>query len=251
MFQCPTEAARIKNAVDKHAEMATQNSDLLNISESELTGIIQNLSNNKAVGPMGISNEMLKNSLCPKLIEIVKYIMELILNENVIPNDFNKGKIIPIPKDDSKSLKDIANVRPLTISDCFSNIYEYIIIIQIEKLHNVPPLQFGFRKNSSCNHAIFTLTELIKHNKSMNKNVFACAIDASKAFDKVERMNLYYKLINVMDCKSWLSLKSYYDASKAFVVSNGETSDSFKTEKGVNKVALFHHYYFQFICKIS
>ncbi len=147
---------------------------------------------------------------CSKLVEITKFIFETTINEKLKPSNLNIGKIIPIIKDEKGSNQNINNVRPLTISDCLSNIFEHIMINEIEKEHTVPKLQFGFRASSSCNHAIFVLSELIKHNKCLKKNTYACVIDASKAFDKVDRASLLCKLIGKMNPLSWLALKNYY-----------------------------------------
>ncbi len=194
MKKCPNEENDLKEAIDSKVNLIENDEETkVIICNSKISDIISNLSNNKAIGNSLISNEMLKYSLCPKLIEIIRFIMETIINKKIMPQNLNVGKIIPIPKED-ETTQDINMVRPLTISDCLSNIFEYIMMDQIMKKHQVPQLQFGFRENSSCSHAIFVLTELIKHNMSLKKNTFACAIDASKAFDKVDRKSLLMKI---------------------------------------------------------
>ena len=54
------------------------------------------------------------------------------------------------------------------------------------------PLQFGFKANSSCNHAIFTLPMVAKHYCSI---LSLCALDISKAFDRVDIYGLLNALI--------------------------------------------------------
>ena len=55
--------------------------------------------------------------------------------------------------------------------------------------------QFGFKKNSSCNHAIFVLLQALHYSKIRKMCLYTIAIDFSKAFDKVNREYLWCKHI--------------------------------------------------------
>jgi len=58
-------------------------------------------------------------------------------------------------------------------------------------------LQFGFKKKSSCSRAIFVLTQVIDYYVKRNKrNVFVASLDATKAFDRVNYIKLFSKLID-------------------------------------------------------
>ena len=57
------------------------------------------------------------------------------------------------------------------------------------------PLQYGFKKNSSCNHALFTFVESVKYFTKRGSKVHCAFLDASKAFDKVLINGLVCKLI--------------------------------------------------------
>ncbi|RNA17576.1 Retrovirus-related Pol poly from transposon [Brachionus plicatilis] len=91
-----------------------------------------------------------------------------------------------------KSKTDVNNVRPITISDTLANIYEKIILNEIDKTHSGTPNQFGFKSNSSCSHAVFTVKELALRSLKKNKPLYACAIDASKAFDKMNPLLIIF-----------------------------------------------------------
>ncbi len=68
-----------------------------------------------------------------------------------------------------------------------------------------------------------------------NKNTLVCAIDASKAFDKINRARLMHKLIGKLSMPYWRLLYHYYESSKAYVLNNNETSELFKTTIGVKQ----------------
>ncbi|RMZ94723.1 RNA-directed DNA polymerase from mobile element jockey-like, partial [Brachionus plicatilis] len=164
------------------------------ISEGEIKSILKCLKNGKGIGFSDISNEMYKYGMSDTLVTIIKLIMEKIIQFGQIPKFFNIGKIIPVIKDETKSCNDLNNIRPITISDVVSNIFEKIMLNEIMKSHDDPERQLGFKKNSSCSHAIFAVKETISYYNKKNKKVYGCAIDASKAFDKINREILFKKL---------------------------------------------------------
>ena len=55
-------------------------------------------------------------------------------------------------------------------------------------------LQFGFKKHSSCSHAIFVLRQVADFFVTHGSNVYMAALDAKKAFDRVHHL----KLLNVL-----------------------------------------------------
>ena len=61
------------------------------------------------------------------------------------------------------------------------------------------------------------------------------SLDAEKAFDKLWRNGLFYKLKNKLDKRDWLILKKYYDGSTAEIICNGEVSNAFKVVTGVKQ----------------
>jgi len=54
---------------------------------------------------------------------------------------------------------------------------------------------FGFKKNSSCSQAIYSMRCTIDHYVSLGSTVNVCAIDISKAFDKMNHHGLFIKLV--------------------------------------------------------
>jgi len=67
-------------------------------------------------------------------------------------------------------------------------------------------------------------------------NVFVCAIDASKAFDKVNRSKLWLELLKSVDKPIVKLLINYYDQSQSFVQNNLDISSIFITTIGVKQM---------------
>ncbi len=199
---------------------------------------------------------MLKHSHSEKLEEIIVAILNLIINKNAKSSNYNNGTLKPIIKDEQKSWKDSNNIRPITISDWISNILESYLLECITETYQENQLQFGFRKKYSCQHAIFIMKESILYHKKIKKHVYVIFMDFSKAFDKIVRSRLFYKLIGKIEDNIWLALYNYYDNSTINITNNGELSRRIKTTIGVKQGGplspkLFSIYIDELIVKIS
>ncbi|CAF0747706.1 unnamed protein product [Brachionus calyciflorus] len=205
------------------------------INSEELISIIKNLSSNKAAGYNKITNEMFKYGISEKLVDILKLVYESLINYNINLKEFNIGLVKLLVKDKSKDPSDINNLRPLTISDTITIIFEKVILSEIRNSYNSSKNQYGFRSKSSCGHAVFALKELILFNKRKKKKTYACAIDASKAFDKVNRINLWSKMIDKIKACILRALINYYKNSKIIIFVNGQFTNTIKITRGVKK----------------
>ena len=213
----------IKAHIEQIKREITDRKSLVKVTENEVDEIILKIKNGKSVGLSGVSNEMIKYSSSKKATESITKIINDIFTTGRIPGAMNVGRLIPIVKDD-KIEPTIDNTRPITISDTITNIFEKVLLNRILRTHQVHDLQFGFKKNSSCNHAVYTLSELSRNLNQKGNRCHVVAIDASKAFDKINRNKLISKLSKVTDPHTWTSLKNYYSGTKIVIDNNGELS---------------------------
>ncbi|CAF0714389.1 unnamed protein product [Brachionus calyciflorus] len=117
------------------------------------------------------------------------------INHQLMPYLFNLSIIKPLIKDPKKSSDDISKFRPVAVSESLANLFEAILLKEVSKYHRDDELQFGFKAKSSCAHAIFTLQQTIKNSMDLGKWAYITAIEASKAYDKIDRNILWQKLI--------------------------------------------------------
>ncbi len=151
----------------------------------------------------------MKLKLIFRFLEI--QIFEWMKNTGTIPTLFNISILKPLIKDETKGNNNINNLRPLSISDIYTNVFEKLILYEVKKDHVDHPKQFGFKANSSCNHANFILSELIRLNKTRKQTTYIISIDASKAFDRVSRTKLWITMFEMkIRAKLILVLKNYY-----------------------------------------
>ena len=111
---------------------------------------------------------------------------------NVIPEKFNISIIKPIIKDQNKQTDDVNNIRPLSISNCLSQIFEKLILKSSPDLLKIHKNQFGFKPKTSCNHAIFTMKETVLNYVEKGSNCRIASLDAEKAFNSISRRVLLW-----------------------------------------------------------
>jgi hypothetical protein len=153
-----------------------------------------------------------------------------------VPDKLNVSIIKPILKDQYKNTDDLNNIRPISISNCFAQILEKLILILSPGLKVSHVNQFGFKEKTSCNHALFTLKETILNYTENKTGIKIASLDAEKAFDKVWRDALFFKIIKKMDHTLWYILKIYYDSSLGTIeLGNGLLSELFPITVGVKQ----------------
>ncbi len=158
------------------------------------------------------------------------------INNAISPFMFNISVIKPIVKNAYKDADDLQNLRPVAISDALSNLYESVVLNEINKHHKEHVKQLGFKKNSSCAHAIYAIKETVSINTKRNRRTYVCFIDASKAFDKVNRCKLWIKMLKSdIPVYLTLSLIEYYNSSLMLVQNDESVSDIFATKVGVKQ----------------
>jgi hypothetical protein len=174
-----------------------------------IEGLISELKGGKAIGLRGVSNEMVKNCPSSRFVPTLTRFFDCMINEQVLPIGINVSILKPILKSVNKPNDDISNTRPVAISDAIQNLYERLLLWEINGVHKEHSQQFGFKSNSSCSHAIFVVSQLANFTKQKWKRLYTCAVDASKAFDKVCRLILWLKLIKLLNNSIALALIHY------------------------------------------
>jgi hypothetical protein len=108
---------------------------------------------------------------------------------------FGQSYTVPIPKlnDCLTKAMTIDDFRGSAISSVISKVFEYCIIGRFQSFLFTVDNQFSFKKGLSCSHAIFTVCSLVERFNSGGSMANLCAIDLSKACDKVNHCALLLK----------------------------------------------------------
>ena len=105
---------------------------------------------------------------------------------------------MPIPKGTIGINKPLncEDFRGIAISPIISKTFEYCFLNKLEDVFLYSSSnQFGFKKGSSCNHAVYMVRKIVDKLVKVGNTVNMCSVDLSKAFDKVNHQGLLIKLI--------------------------------------------------------
>ena len=201
-----------------------------------LEQIISELKISNVKGFDSLSYSLIKKASSDKLIKCLLNFFNDLLMYNTLPDNFNVSIIKPIIKDPNKGLDEINNIRPISISNCLSQVFEKLLLFSSPELFKIHKNQFGFKKKTSCNHALFVMKETILNYTENKSSCKIASLDAEKAFDKVWRDGLFFKLIDKLEPTYWAILKQYYDISKGVIIlSYLSLSESIKINCGVKQ----------------
>jgi len=168
------------------------NNNVFDVEDIEYS--VNCLKNGKACGADGLSKENIVYGH-PVLFVHLKLLFNMMFVHGFVPDKFGLGITVPIIKDRLGNLNTVNNYRPVTISPVIAKVFEYCILNKFDSLLWSNQLQFGFKKNSNCSRAVFVLSQVVDYFVKNNSNVYIAALDASKAFDRVNHVKLFNQLI--------------------------------------------------------
>ena len=198
----------------------------------EIITSIKDLKNGKAPGIDNLNAELFKanpiitaNILQPLFCDIWR--------QSKNPTEWNKGKIIKIPK--KGDLSNCNNWRGITLLSIPSKILAKIIIKRISnaidsKLRNE---QAGFRKGKGCIDQIFILRNIIEQCNEWQRQLHINFVDFEKAFDSLHRNSLW-KILRSYGIPTHLIklVQAFYEN---FECSVGNTELYFPVKTGVRQ----------------
>ena len=88
-----------------------------------------------------------------------------------------------------------------------SKLFEMVLLSDLQKDLYFDCLQFGFKK-SSCFQAIYALRSAVEHYSRSGSTVTVCALDISKAYDRVDQYALLNLLMDRQVSKCFINTRS-------------------------------------------
>ncbi len=236
---------KIEEEVKFHFDSLKENlPNELAFSLYDIDQIIKKLKNNKASGFDFITNEMIKNAMCPELIKIFHHIFNYMYKTGYTPCNFNISLVTPIPK--KGELYTPSDYRPISVSTTYAMIYERLLLQNLTINHLISSNQFGYKNKTSSKHAYYLVNEAIRYYNRSKIPLFCVSLDCQKAFDKVWRAGIFHKLIGKIDNFTWRAIYSYYNQSMIIVKLNGLMSTCYKTSEGCKQGGVLSSFLFNF-----
>ena len=172
----------------------------------------------------------------PILICHLHMLFNGLIQHGYVPTDFLRGTITPIVKNAQGDLSDPSNYRGITLSCLTAKLFEFAIQLKTSHLLATDDLQFGFKRKTSTNHALYSLKATVNHYTDKGSNVYVAFLDCTKAFDRISHFGLFSKLIQrgiplcILMC-----LVYWYMNMECNVKWENEFSRSFKVPLGIKQ----------------
>ena len=206
------------------------------VSVEEMRMIFNDLACNKSPGLDNIYAGHMKFA-GPILSVLMAIVVSSIITHGVMPRALTGSVIIPVIKNKNKRVNDKGIYRPII---CLSNICSKIVEISLARrlnghLHNTPN-QFGFKSEHGTELCAFAFKELLRYYVEHGSAMHIAFLDASKAFDRVNRRKLLSKLESRGVAKYILRLLSYEFLNQHICIRWGSScSDYFTSSNGVKQ----------------
>ena len=180
-----------------------------------------------------------------ELAKAVAVLLKRIMCDGVFPVGFNVSLITAIPK--KGEMKEPADYRPISVSNVLATVFEYYLLSKMTFIFQAHDNQFGFQVGSSCKQAYYAASETIEYYKNNGSNVYVASLDLAKAFDKLWREGLYYKLLKQnLEPGILRALINYYNCSLIAVKNENQVSRMARSMEGVKQGGILSPYLFNY-----
>ena len=205
------------------------------IMKEEVTKALKAMKNGKAPGPDELSTEALK-AIDEYNIDIITDLCNTIYNSGFIPVDMKQSIFVTLPK--KPKAQNCTEFRTISLMSHVTKLLLKVIQQRItDKIDNeVSRLQSGFRPGTGTREGIFNLRTICERAIDVQKDVYICFIDYTKAFDRVKHSKMIECLseIGVDDKELQIITKLYWEQTAVVRTDHGITTD-FQIKKGVRQ----------------
>ncbi len=166
--------------------------DQISVTPQSIQDAIGKLKCGKSDGGPLVSDHIIKapTSIC----EFLARLFTSVLRHGFMPTSFRDATIQPIPKV-SKDPSLSANYRGMALASSLSKVLGWSILLTWKQYFATSDLQFGFKPGLSTTLCTGVMKAVINRYLNRGSKVYACLIDASKAFDMVDHRILFDKLL--------------------------------------------------------
>lgn len=165
------------------------------VTDNEIILFISKLKNRSAAGPDNITSDLIK-AVHGNLIKPLKYLINLVFKIGILPAQWKESIVTPVLKAGDPSNPN--NYRPISLINSFAKIFEQAIKNRLTSFFSsfsvLTDRQFGFRKETSTEHAVIDLIKKVVQNIDNDKKCVSVFLDLAKAFDTVSHGNLLDRL---------------------------------------------------------
>ena len=206
---------------------------------TEIRVTLAKISEKSATGPDGIPANILKQLDDMGYECISETFNEILTGRHDIPSEWRKGRVALLEKPNSVK-GELTTYRPITVSDVLYRVFTKILGKHIqqwmEDTKQLSEMQNGFRKDRRGEDNIFILTSAIESARHQKVGLVCVFLDASKAYDRVDRGKLWRTLEERgMDSAITELIRHLYEDNRIIINHGGNTSDEVPVMTGLRQ----------------
>ena len=231
------EIEKIKGLLNSRITMSSLN-EVRKVTPVVVRDAVSHLKAGKSDPVLQFGSDCLKNA--PTILyDHLAEVFQSFLIHGHVSSVLMLSTMMPLLKDKMGDVCASNNYRSIAISSLILKIFDWVIILLYGDKLNLDPLQFGYQPNVSTNMCTWAAVETIQYFLRNGSNVYVCALDMSKAFDRVNHSVLFVKLLerNLPDIYVRLLIHMYRKQTSK-VMWNQLESNEFALTNGVKQGAV-------------
>ena len=205
------------------------------ITEYEIEHALKKMKRGKATGQDHISVEMI-TALEDLGIHVLTKLANMIYDTGTFPDELSKSIFIAIPKKIGTTEYELH--RTISLMSHVTKIILRVILLRARsKIRpEISEVQYGFMQDKGTRNAIYILRTLEERAIEMQRDIFLCFIDYSKAFDRVKHTELIQMLSELdIDGKDLRLIRNLYWDQKAAIKIGDQISNYVDIKRGVRQ----------------
>ena len=184
---------------------------------SEVRRLLLDLDPYGGTDPLGMFPLFLKRTadvMAPLLSVVLRRLVRL----GCFSACWRHANVTPIPKGPASS--SVTNYRPISITSVLSKVFERLVSVRfgrfMERIGVLPTIQFAYRKGlGTCDALLFVSHTLQSALKSGQEAIWVVQIDFRAGFDRVNHLDILYKLCSVGIGGSVLSILTQFISNRS------------------------------------
>jgi hypothetical protein len=221
------------------------------ITRKEVFAAVRKLKMGKAPGEDGVLSDIIKTAADAVgtskmrgdtgLVEALVLIFNYVFDNEVWPERWGSGVIVPLHKHDSRLLP--SNYRPITLMSIMGKLFGIVVNTRLqdfsERMGTISDEQGGFRAHRGTVDQVFLLRGILASRKERGLQTYTTFIDARKAYDTVWREYAYTRIHDSgVQGKLWRQLQAMHQGLKRKVRHPLGLTEEFDVERGVAQGAV-------------